>query len=90
MKNIDINTLVAFCSFALALFTTATGAILWYANSEKKRYAAERDFQHLKRSQESISSGIANLLHELDRRLDVIERDILEIKSFLFRKGNED
>ena len=82
----DINTLIALSSFALALFTTATGAILWYVNSEKKRYASERDFAHLKRNQEGISEGIAHLLSEMDRRLDLIERDILEVKTFLFRK----
>ncbi|MFK0730926.1 MAG: hypothetical protein ACIWVG_07105, partial [Gloeotrichia echinulata HAB0833] len=81
--QVDINTLIAFFSFALALFTTGTGAILWYANTEKKKYAAERDFAHLKRNQESISEGIDHLLTELDRRLDTIERDILEIKSCL-------
>ncbi|MBW4644756.1 MAG: hypothetical protein KME23_17635 [Goleter apudmare HA4340-LM2] len=81
MKPLDINTLVALCSFALALFTTATGAILWYVNSEKKKYASERDFNHLKRNQEQISQGIGQLMVEMDRRLDAIGHDILEIKA---------
>jgi len=87
---VNINTLIALASFMLALFTTATGAILWYANTEKKRYAAERDFAQLKRNQESISGSIDQLLSELDRRMDIIERDLLEMKSFLIRKNKDD
>ncbi|MFK0732079.1 MAG: hypothetical protein ACFKPT_13850 [Gloeotrichia echinulata GP01] len=81
--KLDINTFVALCSFALALFTTATGAILWYVGTEKKKFAAEREFLHLKNNQISISAGIAELFKEMDRRLDIIDRDILEIKNIL-------
>ncbi|WP_017652564.1 hypothetical protein [Fortiea contorta] len=79
--NFNANFFVALCSFALALFTTATGAILWYVNSEKKKYASERDFLHLKRNQEQISQAIAQVMIEMDRRLDLISHDILEIKA---------
>ena len=89
-SNIDINALISLFSFMLALFTTASGAILWYVNSEKKKYAAERDFAHLKRNQEAISQSVAALLEEFDRRQDVLERDILEIKSYISRKSRND
>ena len=90
----DINTLIAFFSFVLALFTTATGAILWYVNSEKKKYASERDFQHLKRNLENISNGMAELLNEMETRLDTIERtigrDILEIKMHITKNKDSE
>jgi len=81
--KIDINILIAFSSFVLALLTTGAGAILWYVGTEKKKFAAEREFLHLKNNQISISAGIAELLKEMDRRLDIIDRDILEIKNIL-------
>lgn len=84
---INVSTLISLSGFLLAATTTLAGAILWYVNTEKKKYAAERDFQHLKRNQEQISQGLGDIVQELerhfdkvDRRFDQIERDILEIK----------
>ncbi|AKG21497.1 hypothetical protein [Calothrix sp. 336/3] len=77
----DISTLTSFGSLLIAASTTFAGALLWYVNSEKKKYAAERDFAHLKRNQEQIQQGIVQILDELDGRFDRVERDVLEIKA---------
>ncbi|WP_427159401.1 hypothetical protein ACQFX9_25785 [Aliinostoc sp. HNIBRCY26] len=83
MRNLTPGDLIALGSLALATITTVIGGILWYANAEKKKYAAERDFAHIRRNQEQMQLGLNTLLQELDRRFDVVERDILEIKSTL-------
>lgn len=75
--------LIALGGLVLATITTLLGGVVWFANAEKKRYAAERDFGHIRRNQEQIQTGLNNLLRELDRRFDTVERDILEIKSTL-------
>ncbi|MBW4479677.1 MAG: hypothetical protein KME54_23230 [Tolypothrix brevis GSE-NOS-MK-07-07A] len=55
-------------------------ATLWFVSAEKKKYAAERDFQHLKNNQKDISSGIASLGKDIDDYMHDLNRDILEIK----------
>lgn len=83
MKILTPGDLIAFGSLVLATATTVVGGVLWYANSEKKKYAAERDFAHIRRNQEQMQQGLNDLLREFDRRFDVVDRDILEIKSNL-------
>ncbi|MBW4568040.1 MAG: hypothetical protein KME31_08455 [Tolypothrix carrinoi HA7290-LM1] len=94
MKLFDAQTLIALGAFLLALFTNIFGVVvwyvIWYANSEKKKYAAERDFNHLKNNQKDISSGIAEIakdfdkrFDDLDKRLNSFDQDLLEIKTYL-------
>lgn len=90
--------LIALGGFLLGLIPYVVGTIVWYANSEKKKYAAERDFNHLRNNQKDISNGIAHLAEEIEGYFDVLNRDILEIKIRLniqttktkIRKNNDD
>ena len=77
----NITVITAVGGFVLALLIALSGFIVWFANSEKRKYGLERDFNHLKRNQEQIQQGIETLLREVDRRFDSIERDILEVKA---------
>lgn len=91
MQAFNISDVIALGSLALAMTTTATGAILWYVQGEKKKYASERDFQHIKRNQEQISIGIDKLTEELEHQLEIMGRDVLEIKIMLgINRNNED
>ncbi|WP_414576936.1 hypothetical protein [Anabaena sp. CCY 9402-a] len=83
MKNFTAGDLIALGGLILATITTVMGSILWYANAEKKKYAAERDFAHIRRNQEQMQQGLNDLLRELDHRFDTLDRDVLEIKSTL-------
>ncbi|MCV3216034.1 hypothetical protein OGM63_21400 [Plectonema radiosum NIES-515] len=94
MKELNIQTLIALGAFLLALLTNVFGVVVWYAvwyaNSEKKKYAAERDFNHLKNNQIEISGGIAEIAKDLDGRFDDLDKrlnsqdhDLLEIKTYL-------
>lgn len=94
MNALNMQTSIALGAFLLALFTNIFGVVVWYAvwyaNAEKKKYAAERDFNHLKNNQKDISDGIAeiakdfdNRFDELDKRLNSIDHDLLEVKTYL-------
>lgn len=89
MKAFNTSDLVAIFSLLLAMGTTSIGAILWYVQGEKKKYASERDFQHIRRNQESISDGLNIIAKDIDEKLDQINRDILEIKILLGIKKRE-
>lgn len=70
-------------SIALGAISFAAGALLWYKGSIEKQYAAQRDFGHLKRQYEQMSSIITQQNREMDRRLDNLEADVRDVKSFL-------
>ena len=83
MTDLKPSDLIALFSLFLACFTTLIGAILWYAQSEKKKYASERDFQHIRNNQKNIADSIALLTKDIEDTLEHISRDILEIKISL-------
>lgn len=71
-----IALIISICSFF-------GGLIMWYRGSVEKRYAAERDFNHLKRNYEQLAASLASLMQmederfdELRLRLNNIEQDI--------------
>lgn len=72
-----------FVPIVLSAITFIAAAITWYRGAIQKSYAAERDFGHLKRSIDQLSSNMADGLRENDHRLELIERDLLEIKAAL-------
>ncbi|MDJ0733518.1 MAG: hypothetical protein QNJ47_05420 [Nostocaceae cyanobacterium] len=76
----DANSLIALCALVLTIITTLSGAILWYVNTEKKKYAAERDFKHLRRNIEQLAENVNFQTGELDKNFEELSRDILEIK----------
>lgn len=79
--KIDASTIIAGLGLLATFVGSLAGFVLWFANSEKKKYGLERDFAHLKRNQESMQQGIDTILREFDKRFDVLEHQILEIKS---------
>lgn len=77
----------------IALFLAVGGNVIWlfvtYGNSEKRKLAAERDFNHLRNNQQSISDGIVHGFDEVENKLDAIARDLLEIKIWIMRNVKE-
>lgn len=71
---------IALGGFALSILVSLSGFVLWFSNSEKKKYAAERDFNHIRRNQEQTNASLASILAEIDKRFDILDRDILQIK----------
>ena len=81
--KINPADLIAFGGLLLAITTAVSGGIAWYGNAEKKKYGLERDLGHIRRNQEQMQLGLNTILREMDRRFDIVERDILEVKSVL-------
>ncbi|BBD66329.1 hypothetical protein NIES4072_64020 [Nostoc commune NIES-4072] len=81
------NDPLVIITFVLALGGHVTWGIVFFTNSIKRRYAAERDFNHLKNNQKQITDNIAFGFREIDERFDRTDRDLLEIKAYLIGKG---
>lgn len=99
----NINTVSTLVSLTLGLLGFLSGLILWYRGSVEKRYAAERDFGHLRRNQEQQSQALAivddclaelsklsanqlTLLQEIDRRLELIDRQLIQLDTQQYRR----
>lgn len=72
---------IALAGFFLSVIISLGSFVLWFANSEKKKYAAERDFNHIRKNQEQTNLALNSILAEIDKRFDILDRDIIEIKS---------
>lgn len=75
---------------AISVLTFAGGTIAWYSAFVQKRYAAQRDFEHLKRNFEQNSQALKVLREDLqdlskvlDSRFDSLDRNADEIRNKL-------
>ncbi|MDZ8056599.1 MAG: hypothetical protein RMX63_34850 [Aulosira sp. ZfuCHP01] len=73
----------------IALLLAIGGNVIWlfvtYGNSEKRKLSAERDFNHLRNNQQNISDGIAHGFDEIEDKLAVIDRNLIEVKIWIMR-----
>jgi flagellar basal body-associated protein FliL len=64
--------------------------ILWIINqkstAETKKYAAEREFGHIKRNQDQLSTNLANYFQDIENKLDTIKDSLQEIKFYQMNK----
>lgn len=81
----NIQTYISLAAFLLSLGGNILWALLMLVNAEKKKYAAERDFNHLKNNQKNISDGIADGFNEIEHKLDALIHELHEIKAWLIR-----
>lgn len=81
----NIQTSIALAAFLLALGGNITWLFFTYGNSEKRKVTAERDFNHLRNNQKDISNGLAHGFDEIESKLEVIDRNLIEVKIWIMR-----
>lgn len=73
MSQSGFLSLVPILAFSLGLLTSLATFYIWLSQSVRKRYAAEREFEHVKRNQEQIHSLLITIDDDLkDLRVEVI------------------
>lgn len=78
-----VSSVVAIVSLVLAL-VTATGSVLHnLLQGQQKRYAAERDFQHLKRNYEQLAENQEELFKSFEEKANAISLELREMKLLL-------
>lgn len=75
-------------SLVMGLGSFLASLLFWYKGSVEKRYAAQRDFGHLRRNYEQLSQAVAQLGEELDQRMDAVDNRLQEISLILQFKLN--
>ena len=82
MKD-NIELTIALIGCLIGLGGAAAAIYARWKSSIEKGYAAQRDFQHLKRNQENISLGIAQIDKDIDDRLDRLDLAVNRIENML-------
>lgn len=67
----------------ISISTFLGGLVMWYSGAVRKRYASQRDFEHLKASYNQLASNQAAILKELDTRFDATMLELKEHKGLL-------
>ena len=66
MDNVDVKSIIAILTFLAGAGSAVLGMLRWFATAEKKKYAAEREFGHLKRNQEQMQQTLKSLSDDFD------------------------
>ena len=73
--------LLQFVVLCISVGTTIFVTVSWYSSVIRKQYAAQRDFDHLKRNYQQLSEGHAQIMKEFDTRFDKQVTDMIECKN---------
>lgn len=75
--------LLQFILLILSVGSALFAIVTWYSATVQKRYASQRDFEHLKRNYQQLADNQAQIIKELDSRFDEATLDLRDIKNML-------
>lgn len=85
--------LLSYASVVLGLLSSIIGGVAWWSASVRKRYAAERDFGHIRNSIDQLSHAVADQnkfteeqMARFSDRLQAANYTLIEVKSLLIAK----
>lgn len=73
--------LLQFVVLSLSIGTTIFVSVSWYNSTLRKQYAAQRDFEHLRRNYQQMSEAQSELAKEMDKRFDETTLDLRDLKN---------
>ncbi|PSB20561.1 hypothetical protein C7B65_06550 [Phormidesmis priestleyi ULC007] len=83
----DTKTLISLATFLAGAGSAVWGMVRFYADGEKKRYAAERDFTHLRNNQDQMRQSIQELTKEIDELSDDMKTLTAVFNVMLAQRG---
>lgn len=82
-----LESLTTVLSLAIGITSLAGGFLLWHKGSVEKRYAAERDFSHIRNDLRSLSANLAHETEEAERAFNEIRFELKEAKALLLAQS---
>ena len=79
----DVKLMISAIAGAIGIVSTTFSGVLWFKSTVRKRYAAERDFNHLKRNYEQLSQNVAHMKDLQDEKLDRIFFELVLMRETL-------
>lgn len=74
---------IALISLLMGCATTIVGFFLWYSSTVKKRYAASRDFEHLKNNYHQLAANLESFAEESEKNHQHLLTELVQIKSLM-------
>jgi hypothetical protein len=94
MQKDFLDSALAIGGFLMGAGTMLIGIVGWIWQSSRKRYAAERDFEHLKKAYQQLAENQGLILRELEERADrlqnALERQQLLLQVVLTKVSGSD
>lgn len=70
-------------AISISICTFLAGGFAWYSATVVKRYAAQRDFEHLRRNYAQLAENQKTIMSEFDKRCDQIDLALIETKGLI-------
>jgi hypothetical protein len=86
----DISTLISVASFLGGVGTTLLGVGRWHSDTQRKKFAAEREFEHLKRDHATLSAAVAHIDDRLEELFDYVVEMRGAVSVVLKQQGGPD
>ncbi|NET74145.1 MAG: hypothetical protein F6K62_25420 [Sphaerospermopsis sp. SIO1G2] len=78
---------IGLISTLIGIVLSLGSGLLWWSSqkseAEVKKYAAQREFGHIKNSLAQLSENLANERQDVSRRLDGLAKEISDLKFFI-------
>jgi len=87
LDRVDIKSILSILTFLAGVGGGVLGMLRWFSTSERKKFAAEREFQHLLRNQAQMQQAIAMLSKELDGLSDDMKTQSACFQLLLSQSG---
>ncbi len=76
-----LESLTSVLSLLMGLSSLAGGFLLWHRGSVEKRYAAERDFAHIKADLKTVTGHLNMNADEIEHQFNEIRLELKEVKA---------
>lgn len=76
-----MSSLINQIPLIITVVSAAAAMAGWAFARVRKGYGLERDINHLKNDYQALSLSIGNITNELERRLDVTERELAVLRG---------
>jgi hypothetical protein len=76
-----VESATTILSLILGLFSLLGGFLLWHRGSVEKRYAAQRDFGHIKADLKTVTTHLASNADEVEASFVELRLELKELKA---------
>lgn len=87
LDSVDVKSIIAILTFLTGVGGGVLGMLRWFSTSERKKFAAEREFMHLRNNQEQMKRSMEMLSRELDELSDDMKTQSACFQLLLSQSG---
>lgn len=88
--KITISDIIASVALLLSVATNLVGGFIWLRGADRKKFAAEREFAHVKNGILDLNKNLDILFQGLDNDRELIKRDLFKIMVYLGIESTRD